>query len=200
MAKEPEGGKPPEGGEPPAPKAEGKFSQEDLDKIAGQARSDGRTAAEKELLKALGVEDLDAAKKILADQRAAEELGKSELQKAQDEAAKLRVEADEAKREAREHLALARIEGSLRDAGINPGRIPQALRLVDLSQVTVEGSEVKGVTEVVTALKTEVPELFGKPVVQAPAVGGEGSPPKTDLSKAPFADLKAAAGKYGLHL
>ena len=69
--------------------------------------------------------------------------------------------ADEKAAQVESALAISRLEGSLRDAGIKPERISAAVRIADTSGLKVEGTDVSGVTEVVESLKAESPEWFG---------------------------------------
>lgn len=151
---DPAGGDPAAGGDP-------KFSQAELDAIAGKARGEGRTAAEKELLKALGVTDVETAKATLQRARELEDAQKSELERAQTAAQELTKRAEEAEGSLRETLVNSSVESALREAGINPARVKTAMKLIDRSAIEVDGSEVKGVTEAVAALKTETAEWFG---------------------------------------
>lgn len=154
------GGTPPPGSTEP-PKGEGKFTQEDLDRIAGKSREDGRAAYEKELLKSLGVDSVDAAKEALEAHRAAEDANKTDLERVTAERDRAVQEAEATKAEATRIIAVTRMEGALRDAGINPERLPAALKLVDLGALTVEGTEVSGVSEAVESVKESSPEWFG---------------------------------------
>lgn len=176
----------------------GKFTQEDVDRIAGEARKDGRSSAERELLKGLGVENLEAAKSAIEAAKTLEDEKKTELQRVQEEAARFREEAESAKAEARNSRIVSATELALRDAGINPERVNAALRLVDLSKLDVKGADVSGLAEAVTTLKTESPEWFGPPV----------SPPNASLSNGAPVDFKTASAderdkalaQYGIRL
>ncbi len=138
----------------------GKFTQEDLDRIAGESRASGRTSAEKDLLKKFGVENLEAIESVIKAAREQEESQKTELQKAQDEAARLRQEAETAKVEARNARIEAALDSALRASGLNPERVHAAKRLVDTSALEIEGSDVKGLDEVVKAVRETSPEWF----------------------------------------
>lgn len=178
---------------------EQKFTQADLDKIAGSARETGRKAAEKQLLEALGVPDLDQAKAALAAAREAEEAGKTELQKAQERAAELERKAAEAEATALQVRLDAALEGSLRDGGIKPERVAAAMRLADRSALSVEDGQVKGLSEVIEALKAESPEWFGATVKAPDATGGTttGSSERESLSPK---ELRDRLSKYGVHV
>ncbi len=176
----------------------GKFTQEDLDRIAGESRKDGRASAERELLKGLGVQDLDAAKAALEAAKALEDANKTELQRVQEEAAKLREEAESAKAEARNSRIQSALELAIRDAGINPERASAAKRLVDLSKLEVNGNDVSGLEDAVKELKTQSPEWFGAKFTP-PDASGSGSGP-VDFKTASAADRDKALAQYGIKL
>ncbi len=176
----------------------GKFTQEDLDRIAGESRKDGRTVAEKELLKSLGVESLDAAQAVISAAKQAEEDQKTELQRAQDEAARLRDEAEAAKADARSSRISAALDIALRDAGLNPERANAAMRLVDTSKLAVEGTDVSGLDDAVKELKAQSPEWFG-PKISPPDASKSGSGP-IDFKTASAEERDKALEAYGIRL
>ena len=141
--------------------AEVKFSQAELDRIAGTSRADGRGQATKELLEKLGVDSVEALEARVKAAKDAEDAGKTELQRLEDRAKAAEQERDRASALALRSVATARLEGSLRDAGIKPERIPAALKLVDLGSLKVEGTDVSGVSEAIDSVKTASPEWFG---------------------------------------
>ncbi len=188
--------------QPPASgQTEARFTQAELDVLAGKARESGRTAAEKRILADLGVETVDQAKAILAKQREAEEAQQSELEKAQAEIARVQAQAQKAQAEREEVLITSELKGSLRAAGIIPERLPAALTLVDRATLTIEGSEVKGLAEAVAALRAETPEWFSRLSNGAPDASKGGS---TSTSVDYRTDRAAARAvlqeKYGLAL
>lgn len=75
------------------------FGQEDLDAIAGKARSQGRSATLKEVADELGM-SIEDAKKFIADKKA-------EDREKLDENERLRVEAEELRQQAAQQLAEA---------------------------------------------------------------------------------------------
>jgi hypothetical protein len=178
------------------------LKQADLDRIAGQSRQEGRTQAEKDLLEKLGVADIDAAAAAIKAHTDATEAQKTELQKAQDRAAAAEAQVEAANKLTTTTLAVTRIEGALRDSGLKPERIPAALRLVDLSKITVDGTNVSGITEAVEGLKTETPEWFGAARSSAPdATGGGDTGGGIDYRTATKAELdKEVLAKYGVRL
>ncbi len=178
--------------------ANGRFTQDDLDRIAGEARKDGRGTAERELLKALGVPDIESAKAALASAKAAEDEKKTELQRVQDEATALRAEAEAAKAEARASRIASALDLGLRKAGINPDRAAAALRLIDPSTLTLDGTEVGGVDDAVKALKAESPEWFG-PRTSPPDASASGGG-AVDFHTASADERDKALARYGIKL
>lgn len=181
--------------------SEKNFSQDDLDRLAGKARQDGRTAAEKELLEKLGVTDLDTAAAAIKAAKDADEANKTELQKANEAREKAEKEAERANRLATTSIAISRIEGALRDSGLKPERIPAALKLIDLATLKVEGTEVSGVPEAVEGLKEISPEWFG-PASTSRAPDASRTPEvPADFRSAPRADVERhLMDKYGIRL
>lgn len=175
-----------------------KFSQADLDRIAGQSRSEGRTQAEKELLEKLGIADVDSAKAAIAAAKELEDAKKTEVEKLTEERNKAKAEAEEATKAAAGAVALARLEGSLRDAGIKPERIPAALKLADLSAVVVSGTDVEGVDKAVEGVKATSPEWFGKPAAAPDA--SLGRPDPTDFRTASKDERAKALEQYGIRI
>jgi hypothetical protein len=141
--------------------AEVKFSQAELDRIAGESRAAGRGQAEKDLLAKLGVESVEQLEARVNAAKAAEDAQKTELEKANEARAAAEKEAARASELAHRAVAVSRVEGQLRDAGIKPERIPAALKLVDLSSLKVEGTDVSGVSEAIESVKSASPEWFG---------------------------------------
>jgi hypothetical protein len=178
-----------------------KFTQADLDRIAGEARANGRSTAETDLLKTLGVTDLDAAKALLAEAKAAEDAKLSEVERLTKERDEAKQEADRTLQTATQLLALTKLEGALRDSGINPERIPAAMKLVDTTGLKVDGLEVAGIPEAIEAVKASTPEWFGKvtPRPSSPDATG-GAVGDVDYRKASRDELAEAARKYNVKL
>lgn len=62
------------------------FTQDDVNRMTGEARKDGRTKAMADFLKELGIEKPEDAKSLIAAAKAKEDADKSEAQKATDRA------------------------------------------------------------------------------------------------------------------
>jgi len=177
--------------------AEVRLSQGELDKIAGKARQEGRTAAERELMASLGVDSLDTAKARIQAAQAAEDAQKTELEKATEERNKAVAERERAEQLALNAVSMARLEGALRDAGLKPERIPAAMKLADLSTLKVEGTEVTGVAEAVEALKATSPEWFGANKGGAPDASAPSGTP-VDFRTDKEAASRELYEKYGV--
>ncbi|MGH9917515.1 MAG: hypothetical protein ACRD6W_01380 [Nitrososphaerales archaeon] len=177
----------------------GKFTQEDLDRVAGEARADGRKSGEKELLKSIGVEDVETAKTALKTAKDAEDASKTESQKLQEENAKLKADTEAAQAEARATRVNTALALKIRDAGINPNRASAALKLVDASKLEVKGDEIVGLDEAVKELKAQSPEWFGAPgsIPDASGGGGNNAP---DFRTGSADDRDKALAKYGIRL
>lgn len=76
--------------------AEAKFTQADLDRIAGETRQRATEAARKKLLEELGIEDPAADAELLKAARAQREADKTEMQKAAESATKAIERAEKA--------------------------------------------------------------------------------------------------------
>ncbi len=152
------------------------FTQEDLNRTAGNARAQGRQAAIKDLLTDLGVEKLDDLKagfKAFVD---AENQRKSDLDKANEkistyeaQLARLRAERNaQAIRSEAERQALA--------LGANPERLQAVIRLREAGEDEIddEGSVNAGaIKQSVEAVLGAYPEFAKK---GAPNVGGGSNP------------------------
>jgi len=91
----------PTAGDPDAGKPEATFTQADLDRIAGTARKDGKSAERAALLQALGVDSLEAAQVAIkaADDAKRAQMSESERLKTDKEAAEKRATDAEAARQ-----------------------------------------------------------------------------------------------------
>lgn len=84
-----------------------KFSQADVDRIVGERAQRAGEAATTKLLESLGVKSPEEIKAALEKIQTLEDAQKTELQKAQDEAAKYKAQAEKAKSDADAALAQA---------------------------------------------------------------------------------------------
>jgi hypothetical protein len=155
-------------------------------------REEGRTQGQKNLLKELGVEDVEAAKKAVADKKAAEDAEKTEVQRLTDrldaieKASKTEVAAVTTALVKTEIRALA-LEAGL-DAEALTGLL-ESLGSLDRFTYDAEAGKVVGLADAVDKLKTLVGERQtkgGKPWPQQtksePKTGGKESTSKQALA------------------
>ena len=178
-----------------------KFSQADLDRIAGDTRKSAKATAEAELLASLGVTDLAAAQAALTAAKEAEDAKLTETERLTKELAEARAENERTLATATALHAASKLEGALRDAGVTPERIPAAMKLADHSALVVNGTDVTGIPEVIEGVKALSPEWFGaqKPAGAVDASKG-GTAGTADLRSASRDDLAKEALKYGVKL
>src|SRR6476620_10900169 len=81
------------------------FTQDDVNKIAGDARAEGRTASENELLKKYGVKNLDELATLVTAARDADAKNKTDLEKLQADLTKAQGDLGEAKSQAEKNEA-----------------------------------------------------------------------------------------------
>lgn len=175
---------------------EAKFTQADLDRVAGATRGEAKTAAQKELLATLGVVDLEAAAALVAKAKEIEDASKTELERATERAVAAEARAAAATESARGAVVLSRLDTELRNAGVNPDRIPAAMRLVDMTKLEVSGLEVVGLAAEIEAVKATSPEWF---VSRSGSDASGGRVSDTDYHDAsPEALSKALYEKYGI--
>lgn len=179
---------------------EAKFSQADLDRIAGETRKSASEKATKDLLEALGVTDLDAAKAKLAEAKAVEDAKLTDTERLTKERDEAVAREAQTLANATQLFAATKLEGALRDAGVSPDRLPAALRLADTSAIKVDGTEVTGLAEVVESVKAMSPEWFGTKKPGAVDTSGGGGTGDVDFKSVSRDELAAAALKYGVKL
>jgi hypothetical protein len=147
------------------------FSQEELDFLFTKRANTARTERDAEVMKLLGVENLDQAKAILEKQRLADEAGKSELEKTQSDLKTLQTELEKAKAEHDQILAEAREQRlqaevlketiSYKDAnglGFRPEAINDVWTVLDKTAIKDgEKGTFAGIKEVVAQLAKDRP-------------------------------------------
>ena len=166
---------------PPAP-APRTFTQDEVNAIATRESAAAQRTAQQQLLQSLGVPDADALKALVDAQRAAEEAGKTELQKQQDAAAKAAADAAADRQAAAAERFEARVEREFAKAGIavdDEAKIGRLRRMITLD-TSADAAAIKA--EIAT-LKTDFPALFGAPtagdIPAAPGSDPAGKPPPT---------------------
>lgn len=147
---------------PPAgANADVKFKQEDLDRIAGTSRKEGKNAGRTELLKELGFETPEAAKtaieeanKLKKDQMTETERLKAEKAEAEKRATDTAAALAKAETERQAALLEAEIVSKASGKFANPKAVA---KLLDLSKVKFENGQFTGVDEALTELGTKEP-------------------------------------------
>lgn len=170
------------------------FTQNDVGKSSGQARDEGRSAAENALLKRLGVTDADEAERLVSEYRTIQQATETETEaeKRAREAAErerdaAKTSAEKAEERYKSLLKSSALESALSSKGVRGERLKAAIRNADPSKLSVEGDEekgyeVKGEDDAAEAVKSDFPEWFGEakpdPVRETP--GGSGGAAQGD--------------------
>lgn len=165
-------------------------TKEEFEQRFGPTRQEGRQSYEKWLLEQTGAEkpeDVVAAWKDA--QEVARQLEGEQVQQ-------VRTEYEDKLKAERESAATLRKEyalrDALRDAGINGERVPLALRVADMSKLSVKENNVEGIEDTVSAIKEASPEWFGGTSVGRGSSPGEGQTITgvESMSKEEFAALQ----------
>lgn len=185
----------PEGQTTPPPATEAKFTQADVDRLVGERAVRAKEAAHKELLESLGVEDIEAAKKTIADAKAKAEADLTEIQKANKalEDANKKAEGYEAQIK----VMLAKQKLDHRDSKIREAAQTEKAKYpadtiswaereakTELDALMAEDGTIddKAVKALVQAHKKARPELFLGGGVGSPSNTG-GTPPSPDKKR-----------------
>ncbi len=155
------------------------FTQEEVNRLVGDARKDGRSSGEKALLESLGLKSADDLKGIVQAARDAEEKNKTELQKAQDAATNAASALEEEKRQrVEEHDAFTRrlLDGEIRIAAsaavmdkdgkkvVRPAFRKEALDdvtlLIDRTSITEKNGKFEGLDKALETLAKSKPYLL----------------------------------------
>ena len=158
--------------------------------LAAKLRDERRKAkgsVDREIKTALGVEDLDEVKQILADYRNVKDREKTETQRAQEEAQRAAAKAQAAESTAQAIQLTTSIEKELIRNGVSVDAAERLRRLIDLDT----GADADAIKAEVAALKSDMPHLFN------PQEAGNGIPnsnpgfPPRQTSPAPTSRDKA---------
>ncbi len=159
----------------------GGFTQSDIDRLAGNARKEGREAGVKALLEELGLSDLESLKGKVTALAQKEEADKSELQKATDKLAKAEAKATESLQKATRLVVRTKAEALAAQRGLDPEKVGQLLATMgglDGFKVDLETGEVEGLAVLfdtlasivgtpeqaqVNGLQTQAPPVPAKP-------------------------------------
>jgi hypothetical protein len=139
----------------------GGFTQEDVNKIAGTRAKEAKQAALNDLLQKAGAESVDQLLTAYNDYQAVQEATQTEADRERKSREKAEAKAAEAQSRYTNTLRQYAFRDALRDSGINPERIPGALRLADLDALEVdESGSVAGIEDAVAAVREASPEWF----------------------------------------
>lgn len=153
-------------GDPPGGDEERTFTQADVDRLVGRARTEARRTSVTEVAEQLGC-TVDEAKQVLDAVRAADAAQQTDAQRALAAAQDAQAAADQARAEAAAERLAARVERRLLAAGVPDTALARAARMVDLDP-DVDDDAID--TEI-DQLKSDVPALF------TPATGTGTTPP-----------------------
>lgn len=158
----------------PAPPEPGKsFTQDDITRIATREKAEGRQAGINEILKELGVTDLEEGKTLLKRIRDAEDAQKTQAQKDAEAALTAKAEADKARKEAALERLMAKTERALLKAGVPDTKLEKVAKLVSLDSKADDAAIAQAVEDV----KKDFPELF---TGAAPPDPGKNPPKPSD--------------------
>lgn len=145
------------------------MTQAQLDAIASEARKSARSKAVTETLEALGVKDIDEAKKLLKE---ADDLKKSQLSEqekqalalktAQDEAATARLEKEAALKLASDRALKSEILIVAQGLNFRPEAIQDVYLVVDRTKITEKDGAFTGIKEAVEAVAKAKPFWLGQ--------------------------------------
>lgn len=133
-----------------------KLTNKQLNDMLAERVRKAKGSATKDLLKTLGVEDLDAVKSMLEAHRSSQEQGKTELDKATQRASKAEQEGTTLKTQLADTVLTTRIEKALISEGMSVKAAERARRMIDLEH----GASEEDIAAEVEALKKETPALF----------------------------------------
>lgn len=176
-----------------------KYTDADMDRIAGEREARASKAALKDFLKQKGVTDEAEIDQILKDYRARKDAEKTEAQREKERADKEKERADKAEEAGKRRTATSEIKVLAVKAGVHPDKVDRLVKLVDVDEIEFdkEGEpKPKSVQAAVDAVLKDFPEFKGqagdkdkKGADDFGGGGGEGT--KTDMN----AMIRHAAGR-----
>lgn len=161
------------------------LTQTQVDQLVKREKASAERKTRQALADELGV-SIDEVKRIIENQKAADEAQKTEAQKATDAANAARAEAEAAKSEARQSMLRAELKtallgGSDDEPAIRRDRVAQAESLLLPKLAGLDGADVAdAIADAVAAFRVEVPEFFGPAGSNGSGNGngdGSGTPP-----------------------
>lgn len=138
---------------------------DELEAIAAKASNRASRAANKQLAEELGFESIGAMKEWVATYREEQNKQKSEAERQLEEAIRVKTEAESMKSQLRTERLDVAVRRALVNSNISSKRLEKAVILVnsELSQDDLEDDEnwTNAITAAVTAVKNDMPELWG---------------------------------------
>lgn len=173
----------------------GQFTQEDLNKAAGNARSEARERTLSEITRELGVADLEAVKAAVKSQQEAEEANRSEAEKLQKQFEKSQARSQQLEEQLNSTLSRAQqvtLNSEARLEALNqsvkPERVNAVLKLAELSEISVSDEfevDSPAINAAIAAVLEEYPEFVNG---TSKSVGSGSNPP----TEPPNAGLSSA--------
>lgn len=173
--------------EPPPTPPPAAVTQEQIDKLMGRARNEGKSTATREMLDELGVEDIESVKAALQAHQERLEADKTEVDRARDEAVQAKREAEQARAEAAQAQLSVRIDRALVEAKVETNALSYIAELVKVEPSATDDE----IREAIDSLKGDIPQMFAEPD------GAPGTPswaPKGGTGE----KTKKTAGKTGM--
>lgn len=136
------------------------ITQSALDDLMGARAQRAKSAAIKELLTELGVEDASQLKTVFEAHKAAQEAKKSDLEKAQERIDDLQKKADVTRVAYEAQLIRSEIMLKAPSHDVPLDRLDALLRLMDISALSVKDGKVEGVETAIKATVSANPFLL----------------------------------------
>lgn len=147
----------------------------DLKRIAATEKRQGKAAGQREVLEALGVTDIEAAKGMIAAAKKAQQADETEAQTKAREAEESRRGADNEKLQAAAERRTASLERALVRRGVDDADLDDAVSLLD--KAVPAGGDADAIASAADALKERRTELFGGTTKQDTRVPAGSTPP-----------------------
>lgn len=175
---------------PPEPRSGAKYTDEDVDKLKGDARKETRTSTTNAItdrFKQYGFESLDQVEELAKAYHATEEEQRTDLQKANTELDTLRPKVTSLEAENQRLQVESELKVALAAEGVAPKSIRKMLNDPDLPRPQLEEGRVPdtGISQFIEKAKEEWAPFFGAPQVQ----GGE-KPPRIPASPTASGELR----------
>ena len=175
---------PPEPAPTPPPAA---VTQEQIDKLMGRARSEGKSTATREIHDELGADDIESAKAVITAHQERVDADKTEVDRAKDEAVQAKREAEQARAETAQAQLSVRVDRALVEANVETNALSHIAELIKVDPSATDDE----IREAIDTLKGDIPQMFAEPD------GAPGTPswaPKGGTGE----KSKKTAGKTGM--